>query len=517
MSGGYDGSVVAVDIATGTETGHLAGLTPPENLDNQLWRTAGLAYLDSDHLAVGSVADKIRIVDPVTLTETAEPITVPPNSTTTLVALGDGKQLLGTGLNGVVLIDVPSRSAVWALDDRDISPGACSNVAVVIERATFYCSDSFGRLEERDLADGSSLRQLDAQNGDVGSLWPSSDGRELVVFSASRPVVARWRLDGSGAIARRIASGLVPTQYSPNGTSFIAAQPYGTYLIDNIPGSSVIIDASSGDVSARLAPLDFAFWNDDRTILGVIPSEQGLQLAEYDRDTRRVEALDYAFTVQLDRNVTNAGQPKAWVATPIDGDTVDDLINISGSPNGHRLAATTTTGVILYDADTGAEKARLDQRPDLRGVFFVSDRLLAISSLSGELALYDTDTLAKVRTLNGSRGFIEDVQANRDGDLVAVRGGDRNVQLIDVASGTPIGGQLSIPVDEWRGIALQPDGGELAVGGGTDDGIAIWDLDPTEWAAAACRFAGRNLTEDEWNTYIGTLAPYHQTCVIEQT
>jgi WD40 repeat protein len=168
--------------------------------------------------------------------------------------------------------------------------------------------------------------------------------------------------------------------------------------------------------------------------------------------------------------------------------------------------------VILYDADTGAEQARLDQRPDLRGVFFVSDRLLAISSLNGALALYDTDTLTKVRTLNGSRGFIEDVQASRDGDLVVVRGGDRNVQLIDVATGTPVGGQISIPVDERRGVALRPDGLELAVGGGTPDGIAIWNLDPAEWMAAACRVAGRNLTEDEWNTYIGTLSPYHQTC-----
>ncbi len=532
VSGGYDGSVTAVDIATGTETGHLAGLAPAEALANQLWRTAGLAYLAADRLAVGSVADQIRIVDPVTLSETAEPITVPTNSTTTLVAIDNGKQLLGTGLNGVVLIDVPSRSTVWALDERDIAPGACSKVTVVVERSAFYCFDSFGRLEERDLVDGSSIRQLDAQNGDVGSVWPAADGRELVVFSASSPVVDRWRLDGSGAIVRRLAAGLVPTQYSPNGTSLIAAQPYGTYLNDYVPGSSVVIDASSGDLTARLAPLESGFWNDDRTIVGVIPSDRGIQLAQYDLDARRVEALDYTFTVQLDRNVTNAGQPKAWVSTPIDLDTweiwtfarpqgtridptltVDRLIAISGSPDGHRLAAATTTGVILYDADTGAEMARLDQRNDLRGVFFVNDRLLAISSLSGALALYDADTLAKVRTLNGSRGFIEDVQSGRAGTLVAVRGGDRNVQLIDLASGTPIGGPISIPVDEWRGIALQPDGGELAVGGGTDDGIAIWDLDTAEWVAAACRLAGRNLTEDEWNTYIGTLAPYHQTCV----
>ena len=531
VSGGYDGSVVAVDIASGRETGHLDGFTPAEQLSNQLWRTAGLAYLDADHLAVGSVADQIRIVDPTTLEEVSDPIEVPTNSTTALVALDNGRRLLGTGLNGVVLIDVPTRSMVWQLAGRDISPGACSHVAVVAERSTFACADGFGRLEERDLSDGSSIRQLDAQGGDVGSVWSADDGRELVAFNASSPVIARWRLDGSGPIARRMAAGFVPAQYSPNGASLIAAEPAGTYLNDYVPGSSVVVDVESGEVIARLAPLEAAFWQDDRTIIGVVPSDQGLQLARFGLDTRHIEELGYTFTVQLDRNVTNAGQPKAWVTTPIDDDTwevwtftrpsgtridptltVDGLIAISGSPDGERLAASTTTGVIVYDADTGAEKARLDGASDLRGVFFVGDRLLAISSLSGALALYDADTLTKLRTLNGSRGFIEDVQADRAAELVAVRGGDRTVQLIDVASGTPIGGQISIPFDEWRGIALRPDGGEMAVGGGGTDGIAIWDLDPDAWVAAACRLAGRNLTEDEWNTYIGTLAPYRETC-----
>jgi hypothetical protein len=40
----------------------------------------------------------------------------------------------------------------------------------------------------------------------------------------------------------------------------------------------------------------------------------------------------------------------------------------------------------------------------------------------------------------------------------------------------------------------------------------IWNLDPSHWAEAACDLAGRNLTEDEWQTYIGDLAEYNNTC-----
>lgn len=40
----------------------------------------------------------------------------------------------------------------------------------------------------------------------------------------------------------------------------------------------------------------------------------------------------------------------------------------------------------------------------------------------------------------------------------------------------------------------------------------MWDLDPEHWIAAACTPASRNLTQEEWDTYIGKLAPYHRTC-----
>jgi hypothetical protein len=50
------------------------------------------------------------------------------------------------------------------------------------------------------------------------------------------------------------------------------------------------------------------------------------------------------------------------------------------------------------------------------------------------------------------------------------------------------------------------------VGGGTPDGIAIWDLDSSHWVDAACRLAGRNLTQDEWDTYLSALESYHRTC-----
>jgi hypothetical protein len=52
----------------------------------------------------------------------------------------------------------------------------------------------------------------------------------------------------------------------------------------------------------------------------------------------------------------------------------------------------------------------------------------------------------------------------------------------------------------------------MAVAIGDGDGIAVWDLDPEYLAPAACRFAGRNLTATEWETYLAALGEYRPTC-----
>jgi WD40 repeat protein len=116
-----------------------------------------------------------------------------------------------------------------------------------------------------------------------------------------------------------------------------------------------------------------------------------------------------------------------------------------------------------------------------------------------------------VRTFGGSRGYVQDLVGTADGTLIAVRGGDRQVSLFDVATGTLLGTPITIPDDQYNTMDLSQDGRCLAMGGGPD-GVQVWDLNPDHWATAACQVAGRNLTRDEWGANIGDLTPYHATC-----
>ena len=42
--------------------------------------------------------------------------------------------------------------------------------------------------------------------------------------------------------------------------------------------------------------------------------------------------------------------------------------------------------------------------------------------------------------------------------------------------------------------------------------MILWDLQPEHWVTAACAIAGRNLTKQEWDTYVGDLGAYEATC-----
>ena len=127
----------------------------------------------------------------------------------------------GTVPAGLFRADASTVTRRWYVPDRTES---CRTDTVIGSLGRLDCADGFGRLVERDLANGRITRHLDTQHGAAGSL-AARGGTELVVFGEAETVVTRWRLDGSGPITRRLAPGDAPSSYSPDGTRLAAAVP----------------------------------------------------------------------------------------------------------------------------------------------------------------------------------------------------------------------------------------------------------------------------------------------------
>ncbi|MFD4988283.1 protein kinase [Streptomyces sp. NPDC058374] len=190
------------------------------------------------------------------------------------------------------------------------------------------------------------------------------------------------------------------------------------------------------------------------------------------------------------------------------------------SPDGRTLV--TTTG---YALDLAAGSAREDvlgagRNTDL--VFSPDGKQVAVLKESGLVELWD--------------GALRERKATMPSGLV--RGGDRHGGYARTMSFSADGGQLAVLLDAdpneldgdavqlWDTAARIPLGPPLVLGGRPADAVAFHgqalrtltgdrvhtvDLTPSGLAKTICRKAGRDLTEDEWRTYIPD-EPYRKLC-----
>jgi tetratricopeptide (TPR) repeat protein len=115
------------------------------------------------------------------------------------------------------------------------------------------------------------------------------------------------------------------------------------------------------------------------------------------------------------------------------------------------------------------------------------------------------------RLLTGHDFGVNTVAFSPDGQTLASGSDDDSIILWTVASGQPLGKLLTGHNDEVNSVAFSPDGQTLA-SGSEDTTIRLWDLNPESWHARACRRANRDLTQAEWDEFIGSAKQYQPTC-----
>ena len=142
---------------------------------------------------------------------------------------------------------------------------------------------------------------------------------------------------------------------------------------------------------------------------------------------------------------------------------------------------------------------------------FSPDGVVAASGLDGSLTfLHERSLRPEGRALSDAPGTIEQFAFSGDGSLLAARGSDGNVRLIDMTNRTQLGGPIVVNGEGDHSIAFRPDGRALAQP--SRNGVLIWDLRPTTWMIAACQLAGRDLSRHEWQTYLSAAGDYQRTC-----
>lgn len=311
-----------------------------------------------------------------------------------------------------------------------------------------------------------------------------------------------------------------------------------------LPGSTMA--DVHGDLIATAGPDNrIRLWNMDGSAVRTMAHKGATLIAQFSPDGGRIAAADESGELRLWATATGE-LLQSWQHKNTDG-------MVAYSDKGNLLASVgDDDSVVVWDTVSGTEVMRIsgDDQDDPGVIFVPGTQQVLVYGIgaaawdleSGTLvrrfanqdevysAVFDRDASTLIlggatdlewwNFKSGGRLFSRDAEyairiiADTDRKVfLTMTFGDNEVQAWDFKTGRLL---RRIPYARHvHAFAIDPNGKWLSVSGSDwisgKDVIEFAVIRPTNLLADACRFTNRNLTEEEWDEYIGD-EPYRRTC-----
>lgn len=519
--------LVAVDASSG-EVRTADGWTPTAHptFDDARYYAVPVV-VDEELVAVGA-AEEIRVYDQASLARTRT-IPLDGDKASEAIILDGHGGFVASGWDGTVRVD-RTGSILW----RRYGDPTQNCVALHAATADTIACGSYGGLAVVDLDTGETTGDHAPLQYNRKATFATIDSESLLAFPTIPAVWVRWRIDGGGAGTDVIARGRELVDGPDAGGSLVVTQPVGggpMQLWDTVR------DAPVGAESGLIVALG----------QGVVA-----RFADYEPVPLYARYAWQWGSPRLEHAATGEDIPLRIPGLP-------DSVNVYAGGWGAPAFAAWPDGVVAFDPSTGLalgpvlrlpdegfiEVKAISETPDETravitwynekraaqetGVFDISTGDLiarGLFGLEGSLAvdddrlvgigedyarIYDIRTLEPLSALARAAGGGNRISVSLDGRTLLNIGYNNTLTLYDLSTEAVLGRPIDGPADATRvpGGFLTADGESLLQA--LPDGIRVWDLRTQHQAEHACALAGRELTADEWATYLPGQEPI-DTC-----
>jgi serine/threonine protein kinase/DNA-binding SARP family transcriptional activator/WD40 repeat protein len=376
--------------------------------------------------------------------------------------------------------------------------------------------DAAAALGGYDLATGKQLDRRYVVGTTICDSRVAADGEYLAVVPCQTQGLGIWSLSGTGALMTRVGPpgafiAVTPEAYAPSGNQLLLTGPNGLVAFDRRTGAVAPV-AGSHLAASYLEDGRVSVFTRDSHI--AISPDPVLDVTKPFEVTNRIDMSNDPLALALSsvhwhvaNSLVGAGTTdgKAGVAT-FDGETLMRVNHNDGpvwgvalNEQGDRLfVGGVKNTVTAYDVATGEPVAELGP-----GASLALDRAratLAVSALDGTITLYDPRTMRPTgKALTRTSSFAYQLQFTPDGRTLVTGHANGEIHLYDVPTRTMLGVPFRQAILNPIAIAPESRAAAITIEGGT----AELTLDPAIWKDTACHAAGRNLTHEEWELYLG--------------
>jgi len=200
--------------------------------------------------------------------------------------------------------------------------------------------------------------------------------------------------------------------------------------------------------------------------------------------------------------------------TPI-GNPGGRVEKLAISADGKTLAAGGVDGnVYLYDLRNNNLQSTLAVKTEkavTAVAFSANGQYLAFGDLAGKITIQDIVAKATYAELNGHESRVADLRFNGLSTLLASAGWDGTAKLWVVKDIFDLPTILNDHQDYVNAVSFSPDGHHLATAS-FDNLVRVWPTKPDMIAEQLCQDVNRNLTQVEWDQYVGRDIEYEITC-----